>query len=52
MSKKHFIALAKRIAEIENETARRQAAEAVADVAGEVNPRFNYSRFMTACGVK
>jgi hypothetical protein len=52
MTKKHFIALAKAISKIENEVARRLAADAVAEVAAETNSRFNYLRFMSACGVK
>lgn len=51
MSRKHFIALAKRIAAIKNASARREAAYAVADVAASVNDRFDHARFLRACNV-
>jgi hypothetical protein len=51
MTKKHFIALARRIAAINDASARLHAAQAVADVAALDNPRFDRARFMAACGV-
>lgn len=52
MSKKHFEALAKRIAQIADLEARRQAAEAVADVAATMNGQFDRARFLAACGLE
>lgn len=51
MSKQHFIALARRIAEIADWHAKQQAAKAVADVAIVFNSRFDRSRFYIACGL-
>lgn len=51
MSKKHFEALAARIAKIVNPDARREAANAVADVASAMSPKFDRVRFMAAAGV-
>lgn len=52
MSKKHFTKLAARLATIKNLEARRQAAEAVAEVAAETNGQFDRARFMAACGLE
>ena len=49
MNKKILIALAARIAAIESVSARLAAAQAVADVAQQVNPAFDRDRFMAAC---
>lgn len=51
MSKKHFIALASRIAQIVSIEARQAAADAVAEVACTFNPNFCRREFMRACGV-
>ena len=51
MSKKHFITLAKEISYISDLTARRLAALAVANAAGQHNSNFDRNRFYTACGV-
>lgn len=51
MSRKHFRALATRIAMIECLRSRRLAAEAVADVCRSHNPNFNRFRFMAACNL-
>ena len=51
MTRKHFIAMAREISEMPDRRSARIAAEAFAAVASAVNPRFNFSRFYTACGV-
>jgi hypothetical protein len=51
MTRKHFVAMAKEIAEMPDRKSARIAAEAFALVARAVNPRFNFDRFYTACGV-
>ena len=51
MTKRHFIALAKRIAEIGNYPARCLAADAVAKACAEFNPAFDRTRFLEACKV-
>lgn len=51
MSRKHFQAMAQKIALISETEARRQAADAFATVAAMSNPRFNRARFMAACGL-
>jgi hypothetical protein len=51
MTKKHFIAMAKEIAQMSDRKSARVAAEAFAQVAQTVNPRFDQARFLTACGV-
>ena len=51
MSKKHFIAMAREFARIENIECRRQAAEAFAVIAKQVNPAFDRARFFAACGL-
>jgi hypothetical protein len=59
MTKKHFNAIAQRIKGAADDFrgqssvlhGLRVAAEAFADSAAEVNPRFDYDRFMEACGL-
>lgn len=51
MTKKHFIALAKRIAEIVDDKARFAATIAVADVAEKFNPEFDRAKFVAACNI-
>lgn len=51
MTKQHFIALARAIAEIRDESARSEAAYAVISVARQFNPRFDTHRFREACNV-
>lgn len=51
MSRKHFQALADEIARIEDIACRIQAANAVARACRAMNPNFDNSRFMRACGV-
>jgi hypothetical protein len=51
MTKKHFIAMAKEIAQMADRKSARIAAEAFAQVARSVNPRFDQAKFLTACGV-
>ena len=51
MTKKHFIAMAKEIAQMPDRKSARVAAEAFAQVARLVNPRFDQTKFLTACGV-
>ena len=51
MTRKHFIAMAREIAEMPDRKSAKIAAEAFAQVARSVNPRFDFNRFYTACGV-
>jgi uncharacterized protein (DUF2342 family) len=51
MTRKHFIAMAKEIAQMTDRKSARIAAEAFAQVARGVNSRFDTNRFLTACGV-
>ena len=51
MSRKHFITLAEQISFISPISARKLAAEAVANAAAQHNSNFDYSRFYAACGV-
>jgi len=51
MSRKHFVAMAKEIAQMPDRKSARIAAEAFAQVARSVNSRFDTNRFLTACGV-
>lgn len=51
MTRKHFKAMALEISQMQDRKSARVAAEAFAAVASAVNPRFNFSRFYTACGV-
>lgn len=51
MTKKHFKALAREIAEIEDMTARKIAALAVARACAQFNPAFNRDLFLIACEV-
>lgn len=50
MSRKHFRAIAAAIAEIKGRAERRRTAERMAVVCASLNPRFNFTTFMTACG--
>ena len=52
MSKKHFELLARNICYIEDPVARRMAAIAVASACHQSNPRFDWGRFVAACGVE
>lgn len=49
MSRKHFKALAERIALIPDLSARIKAAHAVAEACRQFNPRFKPERFLRAC---
>jgi hypothetical protein len=51
MSRNHFVAMAQSFSLIADVSARREAALAFAEVASSMNSRFNYSRFMEACGL-
>lgn len=51
MTRKHFIAMAQEISQMSDRKAAKVVAEAFAQVAVTVNPRFNFNRFYTACGV-
>jgi hypothetical protein len=51
MTKKHFIAMAREISQMPDRKSAKIAAEAFAQVACSVNPRFDFGRFFTACGV-
>jgi hypothetical protein len=50
MSRKHFVAIAKAIAEITDTAERCRVAESLAAVCVLANPRFDRARFLTACG--
>ena len=52
MTKKHFIAMAAEIKQIESKKARKAAAVARVKVCQAQNPAFNESRFLTACGIE
>ena len=53
MTKKHFIALAREIAQSNNGIeAKMFAAMVVVRVAQLDNPRFDRARFLTACGLE
>lgn len=53
MSKKHFIALAKEIANMDmhDKRAKELAADIIVKVATSDNPRFDAERFYKACGL-
>jgi hypothetical protein len=51
MTRKHFVAMAREISQMSDRKSARIAAEAFAQVARAVNPRFDLNRFLTACGV-
>jgi hypothetical protein len=51
MTRKHFVAMAREIAEMPDRKSARTVAEAFAQVARSVNSRFDTQRFLTACGV-
>lgn len=51
MSRKHFTAIARAIAQIPHPEARKLACEALARVCATMNPRFKRERFLTACNV-
>ena len=51
MTRKHFVAMAKEIAQMADRKSARIAAEAFAQVARTTNSRFDTQRFLTACGV-
>lgn len=50
MTKQHFIAAADRISKLEDRAAARIAADVFCSVAAQFNPRFDWARFMKACG--
>jgi len=51
MTRKHFVAMAQEIAQMPDRKSARTVAEAFAQVARLTNPRFDFNRFYTACGV-
>ena len=51
MTKKHFVAIAREIAQMSDRKSARIAAEAFAPVAQSNNPSFDQARFLSACGV-
>jgi Ca2+-binding EF-hand superfamily protein len=52
MSRKHFKALAEAIKSISNEQERERVANLIAEVCASQNPRFSFTTFYRACGVK
>ena len=51
MTRKHYIALAKALALIEDAYIRGVCAKAVADACAADNPRFDRDKFYKACNV-
>ncbi len=51
MTKKHFIATAKDIAALANRKNAKVHAKFMASQFAKMNPRFDKSRFLTACNV-
>jgi len=51
MSRKHFIAIAKAIASLENKSDRVNMVRTLLPVLRESNSNFNASRFADACGL-
>jgi hypothetical protein len=51
MTRKHFVAMAREISQMPDRKSAKITAEAFAQVARSVNPRFDFDRFYTACGV-
>ncbi|CUA90955.1 hypothetical protein Ga0061061_11713 [Chelatococcus sambhunathii] len=52
MTKKHFIALAKVIAETSDERERRRLCEEIGAVCASVSREFRWSTWREACGVE
>ena len=51
MTRKHFIAMAKKIAAMPDRVSALLAAEAFASIAIQSNSRFNAQKFYDACGL-
>jgi hypothetical protein len=51
MTRKHFIAMAKEIAQMPVMADRLKVAIAFCKVAATTNPRFDQAKFLDACGV-
>ena len=51
MSRKDFVAIAAAIAQIRDESERERTARLVGEVCSRSNGRFDWSRFLNACGV-
>ena len=51
-TRKHFRATAEEIAKIETNGGRREAATVTGGVFAKDNPRFKWSVYLSACGVK
>ena len=51
MTKKHFVVMAKEIAQMPNMAERLTVAIAFCKVAAGANPRFDQAKFLTTCGV-
>ncbi len=52
MSRKDYVAFAGRINKIENAVERENTAKLAAEVFSADNGRFDYNRFLRACGVE
>lgn len=51
MTRKHFVAMAKEIAQMPNRADALTVAIAFCKVAAMTNPRFDQAKFLDACGV-
>lgn len=52
MTKKHFKLLAEAISKLKSEKEREKVAQLVGEVCRQINPRFDWTRWRTACNVK
>lgn len=50
MTKKHFIALAKAIAQIQTEQDRRRLCDEIGEICAKVNREFSWTKWRSACG--
>ncbi len=52
MTRKHYVKFARMIAEMLDRVEARRMAEALCEEFSTDNPRFDRSRFLTACGLE